>query len=196
MDGTAVYPPSKMLHVVLEAVIKYDSNSGWGRRSLSNKEPHLNPDIQQEIIQVEDRGRIGKESIEICRIFIFTYNLVFESTWYTGYPQTPLLFEVIPRMYHIQMRSGMIIHVVQIAGTQMIASDIDVLSCGSDLEGTTRGVKLLYFIPLYQWELLRSLDLLVWVYGCWGKKTVLAPQGWFEEWHTGEKFLLPTPSKN
>ena len=52
------------------------------------------------------------------------YNLVFRSVFYKVTAISPLMFEVVLIMHYIQMRGRLIIHVVQIVGTQMITSRI------------------------------------------------------------------------
>ena len=57
-------------------------------------------------------------------LFIFTDNLVFERVYYKGTSKSPLLFKIVLSMHQVNMKGDLIIHVLHIAGTQMIKTGI------------------------------------------------------------------------
>ena len=76
-----------------------------------------------------------KGELKNVEIFVFTDNLVFESVFYKGISNIPLLFELVPRLHRVQMKGEFILHVVHIVGTRMIESGIDGLYRGNNLGG-------------------------------------------------------------
>ena len=50
-------------------------------------------------------------------LFVFTENMVFESTLYKGTSKNPLLFDIVLRLYQVQINVEFIMHIIPIAGT-------------------------------------------------------------------------------
>ena len=65
--------------------------------------------------------------------FMFTDNLMFERVFYKGASKITLLFEIVLRLHQVQIIGELILHVIHIAGTQMIEARIDVISRGGNL---------------------------------------------------------------
>ena len=112
--------------------------------------------------------------------FVFTDKLVFESVFYKGTSNPPLLFKLVLRLHQVQMRGEMILHVVHIAGTQMIEAGIDGLSRGKNLGGMMRGMNPLQFFLLDQGAVARSGKLELWIRTWWGDNlNILSAKYWF-----------------
>ena len=77
--------------------------------------------------------------------FVFTDNLVFESVFYKGTSKPPFPFELVIRLYHVNMRGELISHVIYITGTRMTESGIYCLYRGNSLGGMMRGLNTLQF---------------------------------------------------
>ena len=68
-------------------------------------------------------------------IFVFTDNLTAESIAAKGSSTSPLLFELVTRLYKLSMKFLCSVNIVHVAGTRMIAQGIDGLSRSYLLEG-------------------------------------------------------------
>ena len=62
---------------------------------------------------------------------------------------SPLLFELIVRLYKLLMKYYCSVQVVHVAGTRMIQQGTDGLSRGDLLEGVLKGKATMSFIPLH-----------------------------------------------
>ena len=130
-----------------------------------------------------EKGELnGKE------LFVFTDNLVAESVVAKGSSSSELLFELVVRIYKLEMNCRCNIRFVHVAGTRMIRQGTDGLSRGDMYEGIMRGDSMLSHIPLHLSALERSPRLLTWVQS-WccqfskNKLEVLTPTDWFERGH-------------
>ena len=62
------------------------------------------------------------------------------TVFYEGTSKIPLLFDLVLRLYQVQIKGGLVLHVNHIASTRMIEAGIYGLSRGNNLEEVMRGV--------------------------------------------------------
>ena len=70
-----------------------------------------------------------------CEFFLFMDNIVANYACYKGSSSCKALFDLVLRMMLIQQKGGLMLHVVHVAGTRVIKSGVDDLSCGETGEG-------------------------------------------------------------
>ena len=147
--------------------------------------------LEKVVREGEMRGR---------EVFLFTDNLVFESTYYKGYSQSRKLSGIILRLHKLQREEGLILHVVHIAGTRMKDWGVDGLSRGDLLDGMMAGKDPLSFIPLNKGADERSNGAVKsWVSEWWSAwptaLTEMTPQTWFELRDVkGPRLWMPAPA--
>ena len=129
-----------------------------------------------------------KDELKGKEVFIFTNNLVAESIASKGSLSSPLLFELVVRLYKLEMQFLCKIQVVHMAGTCMIQQGTDGLSRGDMFEGIMKGALMLSFVPLHKTAIKRSPKLMDWIFGCCevasiGEVEVLDENDWFERGH-------------
>ena len=71
-------------------------------------------------------------------LLAFTNNFGLERVYYKGTSKSPLLFEIVLCLQRVQIKRGLLPHVVHIAVTSMIKNGIYGLSQGNNLGGMTR----------------------------------------------------------
>ena len=122
----------------------------------------------------------------ICfRIFIFTDNIVAESCYHKGTSHSKVLFNLILRLRKAEMKAGMKLHIIHVAGTRMISQGTDAVSRGNFLEGVMMGSNMLQFVPLNQSAMERNENLITWIES-WAPPMgvrLLEPQDWYELGH-------------
>ena len=91
---------------------------------------------------------MGKGELNNTELFVFMENLFFDSVFYKGTSESPLLFEIVLSLNQVQMKGELILHIVHIVGTITINAGIDVISRGNNLGGMTRGLEPPQFVPL------------------------------------------------
>ena len=150
-----------------------DSSSNF--RELNNLVESL-----EELIEVQD--------LKGVEIFIFTDNSTAESAFYRGSSSVKPLFKLILRLKKIEIKAGLKIVMVHIAGTRMIAEGVDGLSRGCLSEGVMRGEPMSGVIPLHLNAFERSSGVESWIRS-WCEQPgdeqflALTPEGWFERGH-------------
>ena len=108
-----------------------------------------------------------------------------ESCFHKGTSHSRTLFNLIVRLRLAEMKAGMKLHIIHVAGTRMISQGTDGVSRGNYLEGAMMGANMLQFVPLNQSALDRSNELLVWIQS-WAPTSnlrKLEPQDWYELGH-------------
>lgn len=91
---------------------------------------------------------------------------MFKGTFYIGTSSSKLLFEIIIRLHKAEMKGGLILHVIHVAGTRQKEAGIDGLSRRDLLEGILAGRDTLSHIPLGAGALERSGgDVEIWIRG-------------------------------
>ena len=155
-----------------------DTSSNY--RELRNLVETLESNGEKEILK-------GKE------IFLFTDNTTAENIAQKGSSTSPLLFELIVRLYKLPMKYHCSIQVIHVAGTRMIKQGTDGLSRGDLLEGVLKGKAMLSFVPLHLGANDVEPSLKAWV-NSWasklGKQNVewLEAEDWFDRGHDIQGF--------
>ena len=133
--------------------------------------------------------RIKEGGLNGSEIFLFTDNSTAEAAFYKGTSSSEKLFEAILRLRLLEVKEGVVIHFIHVAGTRMIAQGTDGLSRGDLGEGIMNGGSMLSYIPLHLNALERSPELKQWIVS-WllpndrGEEiTFLNYEGWFERGH-------------
>ena len=88
-------------------------------------------------------------SLQGCELFLFTDNLVAEYAYYKGISSSRMLFNLVLRLWKLEMSEEFLLHVIHIVGTRMIESGVDALSRGITSEGVMFDNNLLSYIPLH-----------------------------------------------
>ena len=131
----------------------------------------------------EEEAEAGR--LSNCEFFLFTDNSTAENCYYRGSSKSKLLHALVLRLRLVEMKYGMLIHVIHVAGTRMIAQGTDGCSRGSLLEGVMSGMDMLSFVDLAKTALESHPPLLEWIRSWTGipELEALTPEGWFEEGH-------------
>jgi hypothetical protein len=118
-------------------------------------------------------------------MFMMTDNSTAEACFYRGTSGSKKLFDLVLRLHKLEMTSGMVLHIVHVAGTRIIAQGTDGLSRGDLLEGVMKGIPFLSYVPLHLSALERSPELEGWFRGMFprGELETLAPEDWFQKAH-------------
>ena len=121
-------------------------------------------------------------------IFLFTDNSTAEAVVLKGSSSSPLLYDLVTRLYKLTTMFLCSLNIVHVAGTRMIIQGTDGLSRGDMLEGVLKGRDMLSFVPLHLSAIERDNSLKDWV-SSWasqkGYKTpdFLKPIEWFGKGH-------------
>jgi hypothetical protein len=144
---------------------------------------------------LERRGADGH--LDESEVFMFTDNSVTEAAFWKGNSHSRKLCALVLRLRQLEMRTGMILHVVHVSGKRMIAQGTDGLSRGDHSTGVMRGEKMEAFVPLHKSALERSPALRPWLedvlidHGA----RFLSAEGWFEDTDREGTFVwTPAPA--
>jgi hypothetical protein len=112
---------------------------------------------------------------------MFTDIYVMECAYFKWTSSSPIRFGLVLRLQKLELHSGWKIHVIHIAGTQMISQGTEGLSRGDMLTGVMGGAAMLTFIPLALTAVERQPELMEWVDSQWGtgNNSWLTPEGWY-----------------
>ena len=158
-------------------------------------------DFRNCVETLEVMGMSGK--LEGVELFFFTDNSVSESVSYRGNSTSPILFELILRLWSLEMKHKCTLHLIHVAGTRMIAQGTDGISRGDMMEGVLQGDDMLEHIPLALPPCERSATLLPWIKS-WACESgfdveVLEATDWFERGHDLDggdwEYTMPPPNK-
>ena len=141
----------------------------------------------RNLVETLERSGLNGE-LKGKEIFLFTDNSTAESIAAKGSSVSPLLFELITRLYKLTMKFMCSVHIIHVAGTRMIEQGTDGLSRGDLLEGVLNGKRMLSFIPLHLSALEREPALKDWILSWAGsgrkeKIEFLSPVDWFVRGH-------------
>ena len=130
-------------------------------------------------------------------VFMFTDNSTAEGAFSKGTSPSPKLCGLVLRLRKLEMRTGMILHIIHVSGKRMIASGIDGLSRGDHSSGVMQGEALETFVPVHQSAVERSPTLLPWLHSILEghEAKFLTPEGWFDETGSEGTFVWsPAPA--
>jgi hypothetical protein len=86
---------------------------------------------------LEERGEAGL--LDDGEVFMFTDNSMAEGAFWKGTSQSPKLCALVLRLRKLEMRTGMILHIIHVSGKRMIATGVDGLSRGDHSSGVMQG---------------------------------------------------------
>ena len=157
----------------------------WGMNS--DKTTSNYRELRNLVETLERSGADGE--LKGKEVFVFTDNSTAESIAAKGSSSSPLLFELVTRLYKLGMKYLCLINIIHVSGTRMIAQGTDGLSRGGLLEGVLNGEKMLSFIPLHVSALEREPVLRKWILTWAGAGRdgntlkFLGPEDWFVRGH-------------
>jgi len=130
----------------------------------------------------EEEAEAGR--LRNCEFFLFTDNSTAASCFYRGSSKSKKLHALIIRLRKLEMKYGLLIHLIHISGKRMIAQGTDGCSRGFLMEGVMAGDNMLDFVDLAKSAVERSPSLIEWIRS-WSVADLkpLSPEGWFEEGH-------------
>ena len=153
----------------------------WGSDEESESSNYR--ELANLVLTVEEEAATG--SLDLAEFFLFTDNSTAESAFYKGSSSSKKLHELILRLRRLELRHGLILHVVHVSGKRMIAQGTDGCSRGVLLEGVMVGDDMLSFVDLGRSAVERSPALLPWIQSWCLKSSIqpLTPDDWFETGH-------------
>ena len=95
---------------------------------------------------VEELGLTG--DLNGAENFFFADNSVSEDAYFKGSSGSLLLFELVLQLKRLEIKWGIRLHIIHVAGTRMMLQGIDNLSCGCLNGGVTKDARMEIFIPL------------------------------------------------
>lgn len=134
------------------------------------------------VVATEEEAEAGR--LRNCEFFLFTDNSTAASCFYRGSSKSKKLHGLIIRLRKLEMKYGLLVHLIHISGKRMIAQGTDGCSRGFLMEGVMAGDNMLDFVDLAKSAVERSPPLLDWIRS-WSVDDLvpLTPEGWFEEGH-------------
>ena len=110
-----------------------------------------------------------------------TDNSTAEGAFWKGTSHSPKLCALVLRLRKLEMRTGMILHIIHVSGKRMIASGVDGMSRGDHSTGVMAGKDLVSFVPIHKSALERSPNLRPWLEDILEGHDAkfLDPKGWF-----------------
>jgi hypothetical protein len=91
----------------------------------------------------------GNDAWLSAEIFMFTDNAVAEAAFYKGSSSNKKLFELVLRLWKLEVNLSLRLHLIHVSGKRMEAQGTDHLSRGIMHTGVLGGVSMLDFIPLH-----------------------------------------------
>ena len=121
-------------------------------------------------------------------IFLFTDNSTAEAVIHKGSSTSPLLYDLVTRLYKLTSMFLCSLNIIHVAGTRMISQGTDGLSRGDMLEGVLKGRDMLSFVPLHLSPIERDESLKEWIISWVAQKGYEAPEflkpcEWFDKGH-------------
>ncbi|KAL7565773.1 hypothetical protein ACA910_010211 [Epithemia clementina (nom. ined.)] len=126
----------------------------WGDGKASNSSSNFRElgNIVQKIERMNCEGKLTN----MIELFIFTDNTHAESAFDRGTAKSPEVLGLMFRLHRILMKGYAFIHVIWVAGKQMIDQGTDGLSRSNLTSGVMRGLPMLYYVPLHQTAIERQ----------------------------------------
>jgi len=120
-------------------------------------------------------------------VFLFTDNGTAEATFFKGTFKPEKLFDLVLRLHKIHMHGEVVLHLVHVAGRQMISQGMDGLSRGDPAECLGGSEELLNHVPQHLNVSERQPHpLMEWVESWLGlgqEITWLSPEDWYQVGH-------------
>ena len=179
------------VHLGLKLYFRYRQWSSIAEKESSNYRELCN--LVETIESLYSEGKL-----RYCKIFLLTDNIVTDYAYYKGSSSCKALFDLVLRLRLVQQKGGLMLHVVNVAGTRMIQSGVDGLSRDETGEGVMQGKEMLSFIPLHLDSLERSNGIVyTWIEFWWLpelKLVQLTLDGWYNHvFDEGFSLWVPLP---
>ena len=131
----------------------------------------------------EEEAEAGR--LRNCEFFLFTDNSTAESCFYRGSSTSKKLHGLVVRLRSLEMKYGLLIHLIHVSGKRMIAQGTDGCSRGFLMEGVMAGDNMLSFVDLGKSADERFPPVVDWIRSWSGQDEIkpLSPEGWYEEGH-------------
>ena len=143
-------------------------------------------ELRNLVESLEKSGSAGE--LEGKEIFVFMDNSTAEAVIHKGSSSSPLLYELVVRLYKLSSSFLCSVQVIHVAGTRMVSHGTDGLSRGDMLEGVLQGREMLSYIPLHRSALEQEPTLRDWFDTLinqtkYPKAEFLKPSDWFIRGH-------------
>ena len=92
---------------------------------------------------------------------MFTDNSTTEGAFWKGTSTSPKLLELVLRLRKLEMKSGLILHLIHVSGRRMIDCGVDGLSRGDHTTGIMQGNDIRTYVPLHLNAFTRSPALVL-----------------------------------
>ncbi len=128
---------------------------------------------------LEERASLG--ILEDSEVFMFTDNSTAERAFWKGTSHSPKLCSLVLRLRKLEMRAGMILHIIHVSGKRMIATGVDGLSREDHSSGEMQGESRVTFVPVHKSALERSPALRPWLDDILEghQASFLSPEDWY-----------------
>jgi hypothetical protein len=131
-----------------------------------------------------------------CKLWAATDNSVWLAVWNKGLSSARHLFYLVIALKQEACKHEVFLHCFHISGDRMIASGVDVLSCGNYDAGISLGIDAPQFMPLNvsAWDV--AGDVLANWCKCWMGKDyapLLTLVRWFEHGHQSDVHIWAPP---
>lgn len=153
----------------------------WGKDEETESSNYR--ELANLVMTVETEAEAGR--LDNTEFFLFTDNSTAESAFYKGSSTSKNLHALVLRLRQLELRHGLILHVIHVSGKRMIAQGTDGCSRGVLLEGVMAGEDMLSFVDLAKSAFERSPKLLDWIQSWCLDSGIqpLKPEDWFERGH-------------
>jgi hypothetical protein len=153
----------------------------WGKDEETESSNYR--ELANLVMTVETEAEAGR--LDNTEFFLFTDNSTAESAFYKGSSTSKNLHALVLRLRQLELRHGLILHVIHVSGKRMIAQGTDGCSRGVLLEGVMAGEDMLSFVDLAKSAFKRSPKLLDWIQSWCLDSGIqpLKPEDWFERGH-------------
>ena len=118
-------------------------------------------ELRNLVESLEKSGLSGQ--LDGREVFLFTDNSTAEAVAAKGSSTSPLLYELVVRLFKLTTTFLCSVNVIHVSGERMIKQGTDGLSRGDLLEGVLKGQDMLSYVPLHLSALDREESLKNWV---------------------------------
>jgi hypothetical protein len=127
-------------------------------------------------------------------IFLFTDNFVTERAFFRGKALTKSFFDLVLRLWKLEMDGDIFLHLIWCAGTRMIKQGADGLSRGNLDNEVMIGKHMLEYVPIHLLALVRAEHLHEWI-SSWVDPDAhfFTPEDWYHNAYPGVGCGIWTP---
>ena len=142
---------------------------------------------------LEGQGHAG--CLDDSEVFMFTDNSTAEAAFWKGTSKSRKLLGLVLRLRLLEMRTGMILHLIHVSGTRMIQVGADGLSRGDHSTGVMAGKDMLSYIPLNESVPQRSPQVKSWLDSILqdAQPAFLTPNDWYNPLRANNTWIWTPP---